>query len=70
MKAFDKIKALFAKSTPEPDLVESCFGCPQCGNQDMSSLSFNEYGDIVTCTLCGTEYDPMTSCVVSYLWPR
>lgn len=67
-KAFDKIKALFAKSTLKPDLVESCFACPTCGNRDMARLTFNEYGDIVTCD-CGTEYDPMTSRVVSYLWP-
>jgi rubredoxin len=36
------------------------YGCPQCGEERIDFLAWDEDGVIVTCQSCGNEYDPMT----------
>jgi formylmethanofuran dehydrogenase subunit E len=35
--------------------------CPRCGERFIDRLVFDENGEIVTCSTCGTEYDPNDS---------
>ena len=40
------------------DLVAASMGCPKCGNIAMDLLTWDEPCERVTCSLCGTTYEP------------
>ena len=43
----------------EDNLVGEDSACPQCGNRDVDALVWDEeYGEFVTCVLCGMVYGP------------
>jgi hypothetical protein len=43
----------------EGDLVEECFGCPECGERRVSHLEFvPPYMDEVKCQTCCYVYEP------------
>ena len=49
----------FAQALEENDGLcpEGC-ECPECENEDMDTLIWNEETGTVTCANCGTEYVP------------
>jgi rubredoxin len=42
----------------DANLVSPDSACPVCGERDIDRLVWID-DDIVRCTMCGTEYDPM-----------
>lgn len=40
------------------DLVAPALGCPQCGNNAMDLLHWDDDCEVVTCALCGFQYEP------------
>ena len=42
----------------ERDAVPEGYECPSCGNADMGTLCWDEYGDTLECGDCGTVYTP------------
>jgi len=44
----------------EFEMVDEKFACPNCGEQKMDWLIWDEDADTVKCQSCGTVYDPAT----------
>ncbi len=40
------------------DLVAPVFACPGCGNCAMDLLEWDEFGELLTCSICDTTYQP------------
>ena len=46
-----------AEVVVQSGMVEDGWGCPECGNPYADLLAWNEWGDHVTCLVCGAEYN-------------
>ena len=46
----------YEKVSADADLVEEGFGCPQCHECRSDDLIWDEWGDTLTCDVCGHVY--------------
>ena len=46
------------KMTVPTDTVSECDACPNCGENRMDWLAWQDEGEYVRCGICGTEYVP------------
>ena len=43
----------------EEETVDDAFACPLCGEKRAARLVWDENWELVTCSMCGIEYEPV-----------